>query len=136
MNKKFLLFIVVSSFFVIGFLIVREQLNSNLKNADNSPIPQINLTLEECKEKEIYNLKNNEYLLAEQLSVLFYTKPSVDLINKLAGKYDLEIKQVYNDPNVVFGVEKENAPLVKCQLEKESEIEKVVFIESRPVPAK
>lgn len=134
MNKKNFLFFILISIFTIGFFIFRKQFNNKNKIEYSPPISKTNLTIEECKEKEIQNLKNNEYLLAEQLSVVFYTKPSIDLVNKLANKYDLEIKQIYNDPNVIFGVQKENAPLIKCQLENELEIERVVFIESGPVP--
>ncbi len=133
MNKKLLLFITVSAFVIVGVSLFQRQPLKSPSDTENYPNLQSNLGLEDCEEKEIQNLKNNEFLIAEQLSVVFYTNPSADFINMLAEKYDLEIRQVYNDPNVIFGVEKENAPIVKCQLENESEIMKVVFIESRPV---
>ena len=133
MNKKLILYLTVLILLIVGVFIVQRQPFKSLNDAEKPLNSQKTLSLEECKEKEIQNLKNNEFLLAEQLSVVFYTNPPADLINELAEKYDLEIKQVYNDPNVIFKVQKENAPIVKCQLENESEINKVVFIESRPL---
>lgn len=158
MNKKLFLVIAIifiSSIGVIAVLTNLPRVSNNSPGVSTSPsrvstnLPveltgideettqqpqQPVLALDECEDKESQNLMNNEYLLAEQLSVEFYTSPSESLINELAEKYNLGIIQIYKDPNVVFKVEKENSALVKCQLQNEVEVKNIVFIESRPLP--
>jgi len=137
MNKGWICLLPLSIVVAIVIFIFQKQLVGNLVN-NGKPSYQERIvledtrndTIEDCEKKEIKNLKNNKDLRAEQLSVVFYTNPSVELINTLAEKYNLEVSQIYEDLNVYFKVDKERAPLVKCQLQNELEIKDVVFIKT------
>ncbi len=117
----------------LGFLVFQRTVPNNPVQVEETINPQENITIENCEQQEIKNLIDNEYLRPEELAVSFYSKPSENLVNELANKYNLEVLVVYNDPAVVYKVSEENAPGVKCQLQQEPEVDRVVFIENRPV---
>lgn len=151
--NKFWVVILITLFLliggIVGYMLGAKNnivLNSSLQTIQKNPSPSTsasenyskptisaNNVSKACIEEEENNLKNNEYLQADKLSVTFYTAPSADDIKKITEQYDLEIGQIYNQPNIVFKVSKEKAPTIKCQLKNETEVKSVVFIENIPV---
>lgn len=97
------------------------------------PTETKDVVMETCIGETNLSLANNQYLMADRLSVEFKATPAAEVVSKLKQKYNLEVIQLYNQPNVVFFVNKESAAKIKCQLVNEPEVEAVFFIENRPV---
>ena len=137
-NKNIILGLLVLIFitivFVITFIIKNTSNFRSIKNIELNEYKNTEVDLQKCIEMELLNIKNNEEIRKDELSVIFYEKPSETLIKELAKKYELELIQSYNDPNVVFKVNKEKIPIIKCQLINEKEVQEVEYIKDIVVP--